>query len=93
MTGHSRRVSGAGRRPRKGSIGPAKIGPHRWTCRVGHADEVEDLNRPPVPEHVPLLVAEPRRVEFHMDSDKPGLIMRERLLSLLRQHGEEEVHG
>jgi len=28
-----------------------------------------------------------------MDSDKPGLIMREKLLSLLRQHGEEEVHG
>jgi len=34
-----------------------------------------------------------RRVEFHMDSDKPGLIMRERLLSLLREHGEEEAHG
>jgi len=28
-----------------------------------------------------------------MDSDKPGLIMREKLVSLLRQHGEEEVHG
>jgi len=33
-----------------------------------------------------------RRIEFHMDSDKPGLIMREKLLALLRQHGEEEVH-
>lgn len=34
-----------------------------------------------------------RRIEFHMDSDKPGLIMREKLLALLRKHGEEEVHG
>lgn len=33
-----------------------------------------------------------RRVEFHMDSDRPGLIMRERLMQLLREHGEEEVH-
>ncbi|MBC7780085.1 MAG: aromatic ring-hydroxylating dioxygenase subunit alpha [Proteobacteria bacterium] len=34
-----------------------------------------------------------RRIEFHMDSDKPGLIMREKLLALLREYGEEEVHG
>jgi phenylpropionate dioxygenase-like ring-hydroxylating dioxygenase large terminal subunit len=33
-----------------------------------------------------------RRVEFHMASDRPGLIMRERLLELFRAHGEEEVH-
>ena len=33
-----------------------------------------------------------RKVEFHMDSDRPGLIMRERLLRLLREHGEEEAH-
>ena len=34
-----------------------------------------------------------RRVEFHMDSDKPGLIMRKKLLELLRRHGESEVHN
>ena len=34
-----------------------------------------------------------RRVEFHMDSDRPGLVMREKLLKLLRAHGEDEVHG
>ena len=33
-----------------------------------------------------------RRVEFHMSSDRPGLIMRERLLEMFRQHGEEEMH-
>jgi phenylpropionate dioxygenase-like ring-hydroxylating dioxygenase large terminal subunit len=33
-----------------------------------------------------------RRVEFHMPSDKPGLIIRQQLLALLREHGEEEVH-
>jgi len=28
-----------------------------------------------------------------MPSDRPGLIMRRRLLELLRTHGEEEVTG
>jgi hypothetical protein len=34
-----------------------------------------------------------RRVEFHMESDKPGLLMRRMLLELLEAHGEVEVHG
>jgi phenylpropionate dioxygenase-like ring-hydroxylating dioxygenase large terminal subunit len=33
-----------------------------------------------------------RRVEFHMPSDKPGLLIRKQLLDLLHAHGEEEVH-
>lgn len=33
-----------------------------------------------------------RKVEFHMASDKPGLIVRQQLLNLLREHGEEEVY-
>ncbi len=32
-----------------------------------------------------------RRVEFHMPSDRPGLLMRKRLLALLEAHGEQEV--
>jgi len=32
-----------------------------------------------------------RKIEHHMPSDRPGLIMRRRLLELLREHGEEEV--
>lgn len=40
---------------------------------------------------VPLNKASGR--EFHMPSDKPGLIMRRRLLDLLRAHGEAEVTG
>ncbi len=32
-----------------------------------------------------------RKVEAHMPSDKPGMIMRRRLLDLLRAHGEEEA--
>lgn len=33
-----------------------------------------------------------RRAEFHMPSDKPGLVIRRQLLELLRAHGEEEIH-
>ncbi len=33
-----------------------------------------------------------RRTEFHMPSDKPGLVIRRQLLELLRAHGEEEIH-
>lgn len=32
-----------------------------------------------------------RRVEFHMASDKPGLVIRQQLLDLLQAHGEQEV--
>jgi hypothetical protein len=32
-----------------------------------------------------------RKVELHMPSDRPGMLMRRRLLELLRQPGEEEV--
>jgi phenylpropionate dioxygenase-like ring-hydroxylating dioxygenase large terminal subunit len=38
---------------------------------------------------VPLALASGR--EFHMPSDKPGLIMRRRLLELLQMHGETEA--
>jgi phenylpropionate dioxygenase-like ring-hydroxylating dioxygenase large terminal subunit len=34
-----------------------------------------------------------RRVEVHMASDKPGLIIRRQLMALLEAHGETEVHG
>ena len=34
-----------------------------------------------------------RRDEQHMLSDRPGMIMRKRLLDLLKDHGETEVHG
>ncbi|HEX9463142.1 MAG TPA: aromatic ring-hydroxylating dioxygenase subunit alpha [Alphaproteobacteria bacterium] len=40
---------------------------------------------------VPLHRASGR--EFHMPSDKPGLIMRRRFLDLLQAHGEREVTG
>jgi phenylpropionate dioxygenase-like ring-hydroxylating dioxygenase large terminal subunit len=33
-----------------------------------------------------------RREEFHMPSDKPGLLIRKMILDLMHQHGEEEVH-
>jgi phenylpropionate dioxygenase-like ring-hydroxylating dioxygenase large terminal subunit len=34
-----------------------------------------------------------RRVEFHMESDKPGIMMRRMLMDLLTRHGEAEVHN
>ncbi len=33
-----------------------------------------------------------RRVEYHMESDKPGLLMRKMLMELLQSHDENEVH-
>jgi len=33
-----------------------------------------------------------RGVEYSMDSDRPGMMIRKRLFELLRRHGEEEVH-
>jgi hypothetical protein len=32
-----------------------------------------------------------RKVESHMPSDRPGMLMRKRLFALLREHGEEEI--
>jgi phenylpropionate dioxygenase-like ring-hydroxylating dioxygenase large terminal subunit len=32
-----------------------------------------------------------RRIEAHMPSDRPGIIMRQRLLKLLKEYGEDEV--
>ena len=34
-----------------------------------------------------------RRVEFHMESDKPGILMRKKLMDLFDEHGEVEVHA
>ena len=33
-----------------------------------------------------------RGIEYSMDSDKPGMLIRKKLFELLRRHGEEEVH-
>jgi phenylpropionate dioxygenase-like ring-hydroxylating dioxygenase large terminal subunit len=32
-----------------------------------------------------------RRIEMHMPSDRPGMLMRKRLLALLQEHGEIEI--
>jgi phenylpropionate dioxygenase-like ring-hydroxylating dioxygenase large terminal subunit len=34
-----------------------------------------------------------RGVEFSMDSDRPGMLIRKKLMELLAAHGEAEVHG
>jgi 5S rRNA maturation endonuclease (ribonuclease M5) len=33
-----------------------------------------------------------RGVEFSMDSDRPGMLIRKKLMELLARHGEAEVH-
>jgi 5S rRNA maturation endonuclease (ribonuclease M5) len=33
-----------------------------------------------------------RGVEFSMDSDRPGMLIRKKLMELLAMHGEAEVH-
>ncbi len=32
-----------------------------------------------------------RKIEMHMPSDRPGMLMRKRLLALLAAHGEAEI--
>ena len=32
-----------------------------------------------------------RKIEMHMPSDRPGMLMRNRLLALLQSHGEAEA--
>jgi len=32
-----------------------------------------------------------RKIEMHMPSDRPGMIMRKRLHALLKEHGEAEI--
>ncbi len=32
-----------------------------------------------------------RKIEMHMPSDRPGMIMRNRLMALLKSHGEVET--
>jgi len=34
-----------------------------------------------------------RKIEMHMPSDRPSMLMRRRLLALLHEHGEEEIPG
>ncbi|MEJ7931065.1 aromatic ring-hydroxylating dioxygenase subunit alpha [Ramlibacter sp. AN1015] len=59
-----------------------------WDTRVVLEDKeiLESVNA-----DAPIDVA--RRDEQSMASDRPGMIMRKRLLALLRTHGESEVHG
>ena len=42
----------------------------------------------------PDAVIDPRRrgIEYSMDSDRPGILIRRKLMELLTQHGEQEVH-
>lgn len=59
-----------------------------WDTRVVLEDKVILES---VDADAPVDVA--RRDEENMPSDRPGLLMRRRLLALLREHGETEVHG
>lgn len=42
----------------------------------------------------PDAVIDPRRrgIEYSMESDRPGMLIRKKLFELLRRHGEDEVH-
>lgn len=43
----------------------------------------------------PDAVIDPRRrgIEYSMDSDRPGILIRRKLMELLTKHGESEIHG
>lgn len=59
-----------------------------WDTRVVLEDKVILES---VDADAPVDVA--RRDEQSMASDRPGMLMRKRLLSLLQEHGEQEIHG
>ena len=60
---------------------------NRWDLEVVMEDKVILESTDP---DAPVTMA--RRVEEHMQSDRPGILMRQRLLQLLQAHGEVEVH-
>lgn len=57
-----------------------------WDATIVHEDrEILESTSPDA------ILDVQRRIEAHMPSDRPGLIMRKRLLALLHEHGEQEV--
>jgi hypothetical protein len=83
-------------------------GPQPFTLLRGADRPVEGRRRPSRGAHGSLLpphrealaqlggtrssAAITRRGGFHMESDRVGLLMRQHLLALLHEHGEEEAH-
>ncbi len=60
-----------------------------------HFDEVITREDKDILESTdPDAVIDPRRrgVEYSMDSDRPGMLIRKKLFELLQHHGESEVH-
>ena len=70
-------------------------GPFRRTTghRPGnarHAREDKDILESTDPDA--LVDLRRRGVEYSMDSDRPGILIRRKLMELLTRHGELEVH-
>jgi phenylpropionate dioxygenase-like ring-hydroxylating dioxygenase large terminal subunit len=60
----------------------------QWDTRVVQEDQsILHAVNPDAPVDVA------RRDEQSMASDRPGMLMRKRLLALLKEHGEHEMHG
>ena len=60
-----------------------------------HFDEVitrEDKDILESTDHDAVVDMRRRGVEFSMDSDRPGILIRKKLMELLAKHGEAEVH-
>jgi hypothetical protein len=57
-----------------------------WDFRITREDK--DIIESTDPD-TPIDMA--RRIEAHMPSDRPGMMMRRRLMKLLEEHGETEV--
>ena len=58
-------------------------------------DEITREDRDILESTDPDAVVDPRRrgVEYSMDSDRPGILIRRKLMELLARHGEAEVHN
>ena len=57
-------------------------------------DEITQEDKDILESTDPDAVVDPRRrgIEYSMDSDRPGILIRRKLMELLTRHGEVEVH-
>ena len=61
---------------------------------IAFDDEITREDKDILESTDPDAVIDPRRrgIEYSMDSDRPGMLIRKKLFELLRRHGEEEMH-
>ncbi len=68
-------------------------GPARMLIDFDHVITREDKDILESTDPDALVDTRRRGIEYSMDSDRPGMLIRKKLMELLAAHGEAEVHG